>query len=237
MVTHSIEEAVYMSDRAVVLSRDPARVIADITISLPHWRDKLDLRFTKLKDEIYSILTHREIKTPTVSGDQKKNLQALPGVPSGALTGFIELLEDLGLKADLYKLADQLSLDLEDFLPIVEATRLLQFAVVQQGDIELTPIGRNFAEATVIERKDIFKKQLLDHIPIIEKIVWILQSKSNRKMPRDFFLEIFNKQFSEQEAERQLDLTIEWGRYAEVFAYDEVSKQLFLELEQVETQE
>jgi hypothetical protein len=47
-------------------------------------------------------------------------------------------------------------------------------------------------------------------------------------MPRDFFLEIFNKNFSDKEAERQLDLTIERRRYADILAYDEVSKQLLL---------
>ncbi|MCL6548536.1 MAG: ABC transporter ATP-binding protein, partial [Alicyclobacillus sp.] len=58
MVTHGIEEAVYMADRAVVLSRDPATVIADIKITLPHWRERKDEAFTRLVDRIYSILTH-----------------------------------------------------------------------------------------------------------------------------------------------------------------------------------
>lgn len=232
MVTHSIEEAVYMSDRAIVLSRDPARIIADIPITLPHWREKQDPRFTELVDKIYSILTHRETKPVIVSDTQKKKLHPIPEAPSGALTGFIELLDDLGRKADLYKLADQFSLTLEDFLPIVEATSLLGLANVQQGDIDLTPIGHQFAEANVLERKDIFKRQVLEHVPMMEKILWTLQSKSNNKMPREFFNEIYKQHFGAEEAEHQLDITIDWGRYAELFAYEEVTKQLFLEPEE-----
>ena len=232
MVTHSIEEAVYMSDRAIVLSRDPARIITDIPITLTHWREKQDPRFTELVDKIYSILTHRETKPVVVSDNQRKKLQSIPEAPSGALTGFIELLDDLGKKADLYKLADQFSLNLEDFLPIVEAASLLKFANVQQGDIDLTPIGHEFAEANVLERKDIFKNQVLKYVPMMEKILWTLDSKSNNKMPREFFHEIYKQHFGSEEAEHQLDITIDWGRYAELYAYEESTKQLFLEQEE-----
>jgi NitT/TauT family transport system ATP-binding protein len=149
MVTHSIEEAVYMSDRAIVLSRDPARVIADILIPMPHWRDKQEALFTGLVDKIYSILTKREIKQNEHVEEQKKKIEKVQEVPAGALTGFIELIDDLGKTVDLYKLADQLSLNLEDFLPIVEAAQMLGFAHIQHGDIELTEIGRHFADASV----------------------------------------------------------------------------------------
>jgi NitT/TauT family transport system ATP-binding protein len=230
-VTHSIEEAVYMSDRAIVLSRDPARVISDIAITMPHWRDKQEPKFISLVDRIYSILTKREVKTIEVEEVQKKKLEKVQEVPAGALTGFIELVDDLGKKFDLYKLADQLSLDLEDFLPIVEAAQLLHFATIQQGDIDLTDIGHKFADASVLERKIIFKEQLLKYVPIIEKIVWILQSKSNNKMEREFFVEIFEKHFGAEEAEHQLDILIDWGRYAELVSYDEKAEVLYLESE------
>jgi NitT/TauT family transport system ATP-binding protein len=231
MVTHSIEEAVYMSDRAIVLSRDPARIITDISITMPHWRDKQEPQFTSLVDRIYSILTKREVKPIDASGDQKKKIEKVPEVPAGALTGFIELIDDLGRTVDLYKLAEKLSLDLEDFLPIVETAQMLQFASIQQGDIDLTEIGREFANASVLKRKEIFKAQVLQHVPMMEKIIWILQSKSNNKMEREFFVEIFEKHFGAEEAAHQLDILIDWGRYAELIAYDEKAKYLYLEPE------
>jgi NitT/TauT family transport system ATP-binding protein len=237
MVTHSIEEAVYMSDRAIVLSRDPARVISDISINMPHWRDKQEPQFTSLVDRIYSILTKKEIKTVDISGEQKRKIEKVQEVPAGALTGFIELIDDLGEKVDLYKLADQLSLDLEDFLPIVEAVQMLQFAAIHQGDIELTEIGHQFAEASVLNRKELFKAQVQQHVPIMDKIIWILHSKSNNKMEREFFVEIFEKHFGTEEAAHQLDILIDWGRYAELFAYDEKAKVLFLEQESAATME
>lgn len=158
MVTHGFEEAVYMANRAVVLSRDPARVVANIPINLPHWRDKQDKMFTALVDKIYSILTTKEVGVATHKEDKTKKLVQLPNARSGALTGFIELLEDIGLKTDLYKLGDQLNLNIEDLLPIVEAASMPQLVTVKEGDIELTPIGKEFAEATVLQRKEIFRE-------------------------------------------------------------------------------
>jgi NitT/TauT family transport system ATP-binding protein len=223
-----------MSDRAIVLSRDPGRVISDISIPIPHWRDKQDPVFTSLVDRIYSILTKREFKPIEMTEHQKKKIEKVQEVPAGALTGFIELIDDLGEKVDLYKLADQLNLDLEDFLPIVEAAQTLQFARIHQGDIELTSIGHQFAEASVLDRKIFFKESVLKNVPIMEKIVWILHSKSNHKMEREFFVEIFTKHFGAKEAEHQLDIIIDWGRYAELISYDENAKILFLDLDPVD---
>jgi len=237
MVTHGIEEAVYMADRAVVLSRDPATVIADIKIPLPHWRERKDDAFTKLVDRIYSILTRsreaQETVLPATEGGGRKYIP-LPQVPSGALTGFIELLDDLAIKSDLYKLADELMFELDDFLPLVEAAQLLGLATVSQGDISLTEVGRQFASATVLERKEMFRVQLKEQIPIFERIRWVLESKRNRKMAREFFLEVIRKSIGSEAAEAQLDTIIDWGRYAELFAYDESARLLFLEDEEDE---
>ncbi|MCF8566140.1 nitrate/sulfonate/bicarbonate ABC transporter ATP-binding protein [Alicyclobacillus tolerans] len=237
MVTHGIEEAVYMADRAVVLSRDPATVIADIKIPLPHWRERKDEAFTRLVDRIYSILTRtremQEAILPTQHGQTRKYI-TLPQVPSGALTGFLELLDDLAIKSDLYKLADELMFELDDLLPIVEAAQLLGFATVSQGDISLTEFGKQFAAASVLERKELFRTQLKHHLPIFERIRWVLDSKRNRKMPREFFLEVIRKSVGTEAAEDQLDTIIDWGRYSELFAYDESSRVLYLEDEDPE---
>lgn len=154
----------------------------------------------------------------------------MPNVQAGALTGFIELLEDIGGKTDLYKLGEDLNLDLEDFFPILDAASLLNFVKVHEGDVELTPIGRKFAEATVLERKDLFKQQVLKYVPTITQIMSALNSKSNGKMPEEFFLNILSRQFGVEEAAQQLNNAIDWGRYAELFAFDENTGQLYFEI-------
>lgn len=51
-VTHSIREALYLSDRVVVLSRGPATVLRELEVSLPRPRDYADPRLTELEEEL-----------------------------------------------------------------------------------------------------------------------------------------------------------------------------------------
>ena len=231
LVTHGIEEAVYMADRAIVLSRDPARVILDLPIPLPHWRERKSEPFTRLVDELYSIMTQqKEVRAIQQEAAQMaRKITTIPNVTAGAVTGFVELIDDLGGKVDLYKIGESLSLDLEDLLPIVETARIFGFGEVLSGDFELTNIGKKLADATVLERKTLVREQALKHVTLMERILWVLESKRNGQMPREFFLEILQNSLGKTEAEQQLDTLISWGRYAELFAYDEDSKLIYFE--------
>ena len=237
LVTHGIEEAVYMADRAIVLSRDPARVSHNLPIPLAHWRDRKSEPFTRLVDELYSIMTQqKEVRAIQQEATQStRKITTIPDVTAGAVTGFIELIDDLGGKVDLYKIGETLLLDLEDLLPIVEIARIFGFGDVTSGDFELTAIGKRLADATVLERKTIVREQALKNVPLMERILWVLESKRNGQMPREFFLEILQNSLGKDEAEQQLDTLISWGRYAELFAYDEDSKLIYSE--EVEAQE
>ncbi len=225
LVTHSIEEAVYMADRIILLSKDPGRIIKEIRIDLPHWRDKKSQEFLEIVDEIYSTLTGKPLEK--ILWKEKRHIQ-IPEVSVGSITGLVELVNDLEGKADIYKLGEELLMDVEDLLPIVEACELLGFAEVKEGDLILTEAGKKFAEADVLERKEIFKTLAIEKVPFLKQIVKVLQSKSNHKVPRAFFLDLLRKNLTPKEAERQLDTLIDWGRYAELFEYDDDKDELYL---------
>lgn len=230
MVTHGIEEAVYMADRILVVSGSPAGIHTDMPITLPHWRDKNAPAFISLVDTLYSLMMKRSDTAPrnTVTIENKE-ITLLPRVSAGALTGFLELLEDLNEKTDLYKLADRFMMDSEDFFPIIDGATLLGFAKVVDGDIELTPEGIRFAQASVLERKELFRTQLVQYVPLAGKILAILQSKSNKRMNIEFFEDVLARSLPAAEIPLLLDILIAWSRYAELFAYDEQSRQLFAE--------
>jgi NitT/TauT family transport system ATP-binding protein len=229
LVTHGIEEAVYMADRAVILSSGPARVIEDIAIDIPRWRDKKAADFIAMVDRIYSLMTKKELRRSESAIYQPGKITVLPYVSAGALTGFLELLEDLNERTDLYKLADRLVMDIEDFFPIIELASLLDLAKVVEGDIELTPEGIEFARATVLKRKELFKDQLLKNIPFVTQMINVMQAKSNKNMSIEFFEDLIAHNFGNEVAKTQMQLIINWGRYAELFGYDKVTELVYLE--------
>jgi len=56
MVTHNIEEAIYLADRGIVLSTHPGRIIGDVHVSLIRPRNRDSIEFTGLYDKIYSMV-------------------------------------------------------------------------------------------------------------------------------------------------------------------------------------
>jgi NitT/TauT family transport system ATP-binding protein len=234
IVTHNIEEAVLLADRVIVLGRNPARVRADFPIELAHPRDRKSLRFVELVDYIYKIMTQPDLAlaapgaTAAVQKPARQKYQMIPHARVGGIAGLLELLRDRGGKEDLYRLAADLSLDAEDLLPIVEASVLLGFATLKEGDVEITAEGIRFAEADILARKILFRQAALKHIVILQQIDSVLHAKTDHSIPEEFFYDILDEHFTQDEVERQFETAMNWGRYAEIFDFDRASHRLIL---------
>jgi NitT/TauT family transport system ATP-binding protein len=239
LVTHGIEEAVYMADRAIILSTRPATVRENLPIPLPQWRDRKSTEFLSYVDQIYAFMTNPDTAAPADKIKKQVSVPAaeplgseptlLPNVTAGALTGFLEMLADLGGKTDLYKLADRFVMDIEDFFPLVEMSNLLRFSTVSEGDIFLTPAGEAFAKASVLDRKNLFRQHLLDNVPFVRAMVQRLETDSDQKMDIDYFEDQLASSLGDSKAAQQMDLIIGWMRYAELIEYDNVSEQVYFE--------
>jgi len=234
IVTHNIEEAILLADRVIVLGRNPARVRADFTIELPHFRDRKSPRFIELVDYVYKIMTQPDLEL-AVPGAQasaqkpaRQKYQMLPHARVGGIAGLLELLLDRGGKEDLYRLAEDLIMDAEDLLPIIEASVLLSFAALKEGDVEITPEGSHFAEADILTRKTLFRQAALKHVMILQQIDSILHAKTDHSISEEFFYDILDEHFSQDEVERQFDTAMNWGRYAEIFDFDREAHRLVL---------
>jgi len=100
-----------------------------------------------------------------------KEILVVPYARVGAITGFVELISDLGGKTDLFKIGTELYINLEDLLPVVEASELIGFTNYKQGDVELTEDGEKFVEADVLKKKEIFREKVLENVFLIKQIV------------------------------------------------------------------
>jgi NitT/TauT family transport system ATP-binding protein len=233
IVTHNIEEAVILADRIIVLGRNPAHIHAQFTVELPHPRDRKDPRFEDLVDLIYRALTrpdHPELAKTGVLPESavRKTYVMLPHTRPGGLAGLLEILVDQGGRADLPSLADELSLEVDALLPSVDTAVLLGLLKLEEGSAVITPEGHAFAQGDIQERKAIFRKSALAHIPLLRQMEQALKAKSNRTLSAEFFQDLLDEHFSEDESRRQLETAIQWGRYAEIFDFDSASAKLTL---------
>ncbi len=230
IVTHNIEEAVLLADRVIVLGRNPARIRSDFEIDIPQYRDRKSPRFLAYVDFIYKALTKPddELALPqsataaSANGKvrERNKFQMLPHARPGGIAGFMELLVDRGGRDDLYKLADELAMDVDDILPIVDASVMLGFAMLHEGDVEITPEGRQFGEADIQTQKLLFREAALKNVAILRLIENTLHAKRDHAIGEEFFRDILDEHFSADEVERQFETILNWGRYAEIFNYD-----------------
>jgi NitT/TauT family transport system ATP-binding protein len=233
IVSHNIEEAVEIADRILIFSSDPGRIRAEIPIALPRPRSYDSAGFRQIVDQVYTLLTtepgrdgRRGAKPEPIGIGHR-----LPDASVQQLSGLIDTLTDAPYhgRADLPHLADEENLVMDELFPLIETLQLLTFAHVSGGDIELTPLGRAYADADMLARKQIFAEALVKHVPLATHIRRVLDERPGHRAPATRFLRELEDHLSEEEAERVLDTVINWGRHAEIFAYDYDTEVLSLE--------
>jgi len=232
IVTHNIEEAVFLADRVVILGSNPGCIRGELAIDLPRPHDRSNPRFKALVDYIYTIITNPNIEvtdrvqTPVLASDYAK---PLPHVRVGTISGLLELIVDQPEGTDdISRLAESLKLAVDDLLPILDAAVLLGFATVAAGDIYLTAIGQDFATTTILRSKELFQQQVLKQVPVLVSMIQTLQEKRSGSMRKDFFLDLWSEHVPTAEADRQFATAVDWGRYAELFEYDAREERLYL---------
>ena len=229
LVTHNIEEAVLLADRIIVLGRNPGHIRTDFRVEIPQPRERKAPAFTALVDYIYKVLTKPE-EAPAEVPDQQAGrrvrdqrqmkYQMLPHARPGGIAGLLELLLDKGGRDDIYRLADDLAFEIDDLFPIVEAAQLLGFLKIEEGDAVITEAGDQFANSEILRQKELFRDAALEHVLLLRQIRRALETKSDHTVPEEFFLDMLDEQFSEDECQRQMETAITWGRYAEIFDFD-----------------
>lgn len=232
-VTHNIEEAVFLADRVIVIGRNPARIRADFEVKLVHPRDHNSELFISLVDHTYKALTRPEMEVlppvepqPRVAAERKYPM--LPHARPDAIAGLLEMLSDRGGQDDLYRLAGEFGMEADDLLPLVEAAALLHLVRIHEGDVEITSEGQRFATADILTQKELFRAAALENVALLKQMDQALRAKSDHTMPDAFFLGILDDHFTDEEAQRQLETAIHWGRFAEIFDYNSDTRRLFL---------
>ncbi|MGI5491264.1 ABC transporter ATP-binding protein [Microtetraspora malaysiensis] len=235
VVTHNIEEAVLLADRVVVLAARPYGTIrATYDIPLPRPRDRDSSDFTKLIDVIYQTMTGRDHDTPLpppgVRAPAKRTPAntPLPAAGVDGLSGLAEILQRHGGRLDFAELTDELSLEVDDLLPLIDALELLGFAAVEGTEVRLTPRGCAFSEADVQTSKEIFAPAAIE-IPLVRFIATSLANSVGGRLRAGFFRDVLAHHYTSEQVAEQLDVATNWGRYAELYSYDTLHEEYSLD--------
>ncbi|MFE4358114.1 nitrate/sulfonate/bicarbonate ABC transporter ATP-binding protein [Kitasatospora sp. NPDC056800] len=225
IVTHNIEEAVLLADRILVLSSNPGRIRAELTVDLTRPRDRRTPQFEALVDTVYGILTGREEGAAAGAGPAARPVETpitvpLPQASVGGLAGLLEILLAMGGEESLAEIADELNFEVDDLLPIVDAAVLLGLATTMAGRIAVTGVGREFAAADILASKQLFARLAARRAPLVRAIVQSLATTEDHTLREGLFLDLLRRGFDPVGARRQLETAIDWGRYAELYDYD-----------------
>ncbi len=237
IVTHNIEEAVLLADRIIVLGKNPGRIRSDFRVNLEQPRDRKSAPFLHIVDYIYTVLTQPNVELPVTGPEpvpkpgeepRRKKHQMLPHVRPGGLSGLLEMLPEGDERVDIYRLAEDLGLEIDDLLPLIEAGSLLGFLDVREGDVGMTLAGRRFTNAGILQQKELFREAAQHHVPILDQITRAVHARNGQPIRDELFRDFLDEHFSEEEVQRQMETIVSWGRYAELFDYDAAEKRFYL---------
>jgi len=233
MVTHNIEEAVRIADRILLFGSNPGHIIDEIHVSIPHPRNRLSPDFRSLVDSIYEKMISRDIRPSskdTVFPGTGIGM-VLPHISTNILQGFMEtLVTNYNGQADLPKLARTLNADGgHEILQIAETLQLFRFCELDGADVRLTSKGKEFAAGDIDQRKKLFRDHLQSYIPLAARVRSVLDERRDHIAPMSRFRDEIEDYMPEGSAEETMKTIISWGRFAELFAYNEQTGKFYLE--------
>ena len=232
LVTHNIEEATMLADRVIVMDKEPGRIIADAPIDLPFPRSRKSADFLAAVDKVYATLagqTQLEQVDVKNVGVESGRTRMLPIISIDVLIGLMQRLSEAPeVGADIYRLATELNIAADEILHLTEAAEMLGLAIVRQGDIVLTPLGDTFAEASMLVKKEIFSRRVR-RLPMFKWLAEMFDQTETKELEWEDILMALEEDLPPEEAQKQLDAAVEWGRYAEILSYDDNTGVIFLE--------
>lgn len=232
LVTHNIEEAISLADRIIVMDKEPGRVVADLTVDLPHPRQRKSPEFLAKVDLVYATLagqTETELMEMGSAPGEPGYTRTLPDVQVGNLAGLLEALSERpDDRADIYQLVGELKVDSNQLFLLKEAAELLGFATVSKGDISLTSLGQTFVDASILGRKEIFATRIR-RLPMFRWLLNMLEKADTHTLEWDVVQSALELEFPPVEAEKQVEIAVNWGRYAELMIYDDGKAAISLE--------
>ena len=232
MITHIIEEAVFLADRIVIMGTRPGHVRQIIKNTIPHPRDYQSPAFLGLVQHIHDIIVKEHL--PEVPAEAPTEVggipipQPLPCVNLGAVFGLLEMLNDRGGRMDVFALDQLTDYDFGQTLAVVKAGEMLDFIDTPKNLVVITELGHNFLDLDINARKVMLNEQLRK-LGTFRYVIQILSEAKAHQLPQDVVLEELAIRLPTQDTEALFKTIVAWGRFSELFTYSTESETLTLQ--------
>ena len=154
-------------------------------------------------------------------------------VPDCQLTwvfGLLEFLDDQGGREDGYKIARDLQFKFSDLLKVMKAAEILGLVSTPAGDVVIEPLGKQFVESDVNQRKLLIREQL-KKLGLFSYFVRLLRAQEDRSLTKEVVLEHLAMLLPTERPDRLFWTIVNWGRFAELFGYNKDEDRFYLDHE------
>lgn len=226
MVSHDIDEVVYMADRIVVLSSHPGRVRTIVENPLPRPRDTRSRAFEELVSYLHEIITGTEMPdVPTAA--RATRIEPLPRTSTSEIVGLLEFLDSQGGADDIFELAAATDHEFGHMMGIVKAAEMLNFVDTPKQAVVLTAEGKRFVQAETEDRKTIWRDQLLK-LRLFQDVRALLQREEG-EASGDLVREMIIIALPREKYEEMFETMVRWARFGNLFAYEDDADRLSLQ--------
>jgi NitT/TauT family transport system ATP-binding protein len=161
---------------------------------------------------------------------------SLPEIGISQILGLVELLIGNGGREDIYKLAGELSMELGETLTVIKAAEMLGLVNTPGGDVFVEDFGNRVIDASITERKEMICGKL-ETLPVFKSVREFLTSKDDAEVGREEVLEKLAELIPNDDAETSFSTIVNWGRYAEMFGYNDDTQTFYLDNEEDEEED
>jgi NitT/TauT family transport system ATP-binding protein len=216
IVTHSVEEAVFLAGRIVVFGSNPGHVREELENALPYPRQERSPDFEAMVDRLHTILTATLLPEPAPAAPQR--LVPFPRVHVSEVTGLLDhLLTRPEGKGPVFELAEDLGVDYDRMSAVVRGAEQLGWVITPGEVVQLTQAGRDVMAVDDAERKDATRVRLSKQ-PLFARLLAMLKEEGT--VEDEEVLADLTIYFPFIPAQSLFDTIIEWGRYAELLDHD-----------------
>jgi NitT/TauT family transport system ATP-binding protein len=230
MVTHSIDEAVSMASRIIVLDAHPGRIKAEFQNPMPYPRNPRSQEYIDLLSRIHALITNTVlpfVEEPGAGTGRQPKTEIIPSAKIEEILGLLGVLESEGRIA-ASDLAESASRRFDETLQIVKGAELLGFVETPGQDVVLTPLGREFLDADINDQKSLMNRQLR-RLRTFQLLLDTLQQNEG-EVPYEVLTEDYATRLPYEDPVQMLDTVIDWGRFAELIGYRPKEDVVYLDI-------